>query len=385
MHSDTAFREGFTRAARAIAEWLRQRESGLVFSIDIGGSAFDAIVSSAATLSNNEFVAAPSRLRHRAVLIDRGQSINTSDVFAMFGKHDGHLEAAEESDYWDNEAVSQTRSIDSWLEGRSRPNLIHLGDPELLIDHIEGATSVLEAQRPLVTLYPVGQDRTKLLSLLAALKYTVVDLSLQTVCNDGALSPADFGWIALPDEREGSCVLNRQVEDRLFGAAAISSSLEYSEALPRLRRSGAVFNLGVSEVPRLKYKVSAAEIVCCSDCYPVEGDGEKLWRWLGPRPHSRIAVPCPLPGSYFIELAAIGASAAERLSECRVLAEGKEVRTSTTKVAEGKLNFVAHLDWSKYAGYLEIGLINLGCRRPTGNDPRTLRLCVDSVAVSPCN
>jgi hypothetical protein len=128
----------------------------------------------------------------------------------------------------------------------------------------------------------------------------------------------------------------------------------------------------------------AAEIVCRSDCYPIEGDGEKFWRWLGPKPNSRIAVPCPLPGSYLVEVAAIGGSAAERLSDCRVLAEGKEVRISTDKVAEGKLNFVAHLDWLKYAGYLEIDLINFGCRPPTSADPRSLRLCLDSVAVSPC-
>jgi len=385
MHSDTAFREGFARTARAIAEWLLQRQPGLVLSIDIGGSTFDAIVSSAASFSNNEFVAAPSQLRHRGVMFDCGQSINASNVSTMFGKYDGYLRGNGESHYWNNGTLSQTRSIDSWFEGRNRPNLIHLGDPELLFDHIEGAASVLESQRPLLTLYPVGQDRTKLLSLLAGLKYAVVDLSLRPVRDAGALSPADFGWIALPNEREGSSVLEGNVEGLLFDSAAAWSPLEYSEALPRQRRSSAVFNLGVSEVPHLKYKVAASQIVCCSDCYPVESDGERSWRWLGPRPHSRIAVPCPLPGSYVIELAAIGASAAERLSDCRVMAEGKEVRTSTTKVADGRLNFVAHLDWQKYAGYLEIDLITFGCKLPTDTDTRTLRLCIDSVAVSPCN
>jgi hypothetical protein len=385
MHSDTAFREGFARTARAIAEWLRQREPGLVLSVDIGGSTFDAIVFGAANFSNNEFISAPSRLRHRALMLDRGQSINPSDVSTTFGKHDGYMQDNEQSDYWDEGGKLQARSIDSWLQGRNRPNLIHLGDPELLFDHIEGAASVIRSYRPLLTLYPAGQDRTKLLSLLAALGYTVVDLSLATVRDAGALSPTDFGWIALPEEREGSRVLAGEAEDRLFDAALTWSPLEYSEALPRQRRSSAVFNLGVGEVPRLRYKVAAPEIVCCSGCYPVEADGEKFWRWLGPRPHSRIAVPCPLPGSYIVEVAAIGASAVERMRDCRVLAEGKEVRLSTDKVVEGRLNFVAHLDWLKYSGYIEIDLITLSCRSPTGTDPRTLRLCLDSVAVSPCN
>ncbi|HLY04346.1 MAG TPA: hypothetical protein VKR31_01220 [Rhizomicrobium sp.] len=368
-----------------MAGWLQQRPPGLVFSIDIGGSTFDSILSSAATFSGNEFVPAWSLLRHHALMVDRGQSINASDMSAVFGKYDGHMLTDKESDYWTNGGVYQTRSIGSWLEGRARANVLHLGDPELLFDHLEGAAPALETQRPILTLYPAGQDRTKLQSLLSWFKYTVVDLSLRPVGKATANSPADFGWIALPNEQEGSAGLSlaSDVESDGFDGLAWNR-LDYGEALPRQRRSSAVFNIGVSELPRLARTFSASEVLCSSGSYPVEGDGETFWRWLGPGASSQIALPCSLPGSYQVEIAGIGASAAERLALCRVLVEGREVRTSTSRVTEGKLEFIVHLDWAKYTGHIEVTLISFGCRPPTESDPRTLRLCVESVAVSPC-
>ena len=383
MRYEVIFREAYARAARAMAEWLRQRTPGLVFSIDVGGSTFDSILSSAATFSNNEFVPASSLLRHRALMLDRARSINASDVSIVFGKHDGYMRANEGSDYWTNGAVHRTRSIGSWLEGRARANVIHLGDSELLFDHIEGAASVLESQRPIVTLYPAGQDRTKLLSLLSGFRYTVVDLNLRPVRSTAASSPADFGWMALPDEQEGSRIPDVVGDVQSFDGPAASTHVDYGEALPRQRRSSTVFNIGVSELPRLTRTFSASEILCSNGCYSMEGD-EKFWRWFGPSPDSRVVLPCPLPGSYQVEITAIGASVAERLALCRVLVEGREARTSTNRVAEGKLEFVAHLDWVKYTGHIEVTLITFGCRPPTDSDPRTLRLCVESMALSPC-
>lgn len=384
MRSEVIFREAYAKTARAMAQWLRERPPGLVFSIDIGGSTFDSILSGAATFSNNEFVPASSLFRHHALMVDRAQSINASDVSTVFGKYDGHMLASEESDYRTNGGIYQTRSIGSWLEGRARANVIHLGDPELLFDHIEGAAPALESQRPIVSLYPAGQDRTKLLSLLCQFKYTVVDLNLRPVGNAAASSPADFGWIALPDELEGSRIAEIANEVQLFNGPSAWPHLEYGEALPRQRRSSTVFNIGVSEQPRLARTFSASEILCCSGCYSMEGDGVKFWRWLGPDSSSRIALPCSLPGSYQVEIAAIGASAAERLAQCRVLVEAREARTSTSRVTEGKLEFVAHLEWGNYTGHIEVRLITFGCRPPTDSDPRTLRLCIESAAVSPC-
>ena len=383
MRYEVTFREAYARTARAIAGWLQQRPPGLVFSIDIGGSTFDSILSSAATFSDNEFVPALSLLRHHARMVDRGQSINASDVSTVFGKYDGHMHPNEGSDYRTNGRIYQTRSIGSWLEGRAKANVLHLGDPELLFDHIEGAAPALETHRPILTLYPAGQDRAKLLSLLAGFNYTVVDLSLRAVGRAAASSPSDFGWIALPNEREGSPGPELASEMQ-FDDPSASSRLDYGEALPRQRKSSAVFNVGVSEFPRLARTFSASEVLCSDGSYPVEGDGEKFWRWLGPGASAQIALPCCLPGSYQVEIAAIGASAAERMAHCRVLVEGREVRTSTDRVTEGKLDFVVHLDWLRYTGHIEVTLITFGCRPPTESDSRTLRLCIESVAVSPC-
>jgi hypothetical protein len=50
---------------------------------------------------------------------------------------------------------------------------------------------------------------------------------------------------------------------------------------------------------------------------------------------------------------------------------------------EGEMQFPAYVDPADYQGYLEIDLINSGSRPPVGDDLRTLRLCIESIAVSP--
>jgi hypothetical protein len=254
-----------------------------------------------------------------------------------------------------------------------------------LLDHLQGAAAVIVSQRPIVTLYPAGHDRATLLSLFSDFEYTVTDLHLRPILDTGGTSLPAFGWIAVPNEREGASISQAEAENEAFDPDFRAGQTAYSEALPRQRRIGSVFGLGVDETPNMTYRISASEMICCGDCYPFEADGQRSWRWLGPRSCAKIAVPCPLPGRYSLEVVAIGASAPERLAECRVLAEGSEVRASATKAAEGKLNLVAHLNWAHYAGYLELELIIFGCRPPSGADRRTLRLCVESIAVSSCN
>ena len=382
MNSDMGFQEGYARCARAVAGWLRRRPKGLVLSIDIGGSVFDSIALNAATFSNNEFLAAPSFIRHRARMADARQSIRSSDASIVFARFDGCMKINATDDYWDDDDLEwQVRSIDSWLGGRGETNMIHFGDCELLFEQIHGAASVLTSQRPLITLYPGRQNRHEILSLVSQLDYSVVNLGLEPVHDADIASPMDFGWIALPGESCSSSSAEAVVQ---FGeGCTIDDQFAYSEASPRQRRSSEVFNLGVNAAPQLTYTVGASEMICRSNGYPVESDGEKSWRWLGPRSQSRIVIPARLPGSYIVELAAIGSSAPERLADCRVLVNGREVQKSTNKLSEGKLNFVAHVDWASYTGSMELDLIIFSCRPPHPNDPRTLRICVASIGVRP--
>lgn len=383
MNSDMGFQEGYARCARAIAGWLRRRPKGLVLSIDIGGSVFDSIALNAATFSDNEFVPAPSFMRHRARMLDARQSIRSSDASIVFARYDGCMKMNAADDYWDDDDPDwQVRSIDSWLGGRSRTNMIHFGDSELLFEQILGAASVLTSQRPLITLYPGRQNRHEILSLFSQLGYAVLNFGLEPADDGNTASPMDFGWIALP--RESGSSSSTETSIHFAVGCIIHNQFAYGEASPRQRRSSEVFSLGVNATPELAYAVGASEMICRSNCYPVEGDGEKFWRWLGPRPHSRIAIPARLPGSYVIELTAIGSSAPERLADCRVLVDGREVQKSTGKASEGKLNFVAHLDWANYTGSMELDLIIFSCRQPHAGDPRTLRVCVASIAVRPC-
>ena len=144
-----------------------------------------------------------------------------------------------------------------------------------------------------------------------------------------------------------------------------------------------VFGLRPGDTPELTYKISAAELICCNDCYPMESNDEKSWRWLGPRARSRLGVSCPLPGNYSFTVNAIGSTASDRLAKCRVVVEGREVRTLTAGLPDGTIQFFAYLDPSDYQGYLEIDLVIEGFRPPAGSDSRTLRLCIDSIEVSP--
>jgi len=391
MNFASGFTSAFARADRAIGSLLESGGPGLILSIDIGDSLFDFIASNAATSDGFSFLRSPSLIRYRSRLCGLGPLPKPAAVIdepVLFGRIDGHMRITDRNDplesYGPQVSEVATRCIDSWAAGRPSLQFVHFGDPDLILDQIAGARETIARDRPIATLYPAHQSRAGLLSLLGSLGYEAFDLSCRRVSADRCDPATDFGWIAVPEEKHAA--IAAVAIDPHSGEGDLRATpwklVADRAALPRQRRSRAVFGLSASgALPQAK-TIHAGDIVCITDCYPLETEGSHIWRWLGPRPRSRIAVPCPLPGVYRTELAVLACQVENGASDCRIIVEGREVKASTSASMPGTIEFVGHLDAANYAGYMEVDIVSMGQLVPAGNDPRTLRLSLQSITVS---
>ena len=278
------------------------------------------------------------------------------------------------------------RSINSWSENRPPLSLIHFGDAPLLLDQMRGAQATVARDRPLITLYPpaTSEGRSAVLSLLKDAGYMVHDLQGHPAGD--AVRPGSWGWIAVTPEVWNALSLD-------YGASADNGTqsswaieqMENAEVPLRQRRSGEIFGLGRIAPPQLARTVPVSEIVCVNDCYPMETDGKSSWRWLGPQSRSRLAVPCAFPGIYRFDVAIVSCRTPGGLGGCRVLVDGREVAVAAQGEERGRLGFVGRLDAVDYAGYAEIDFVNREPPPPAGSDPRTLRINLGAIGISPCH
>ena len=392
MNSESLFGQVCARTTRIVATALERAPAGAILSIDIGGSFLDRLAWSAAMAFRCDFAAFPSLLRYRSRLWDYRHPLKPADVArepAMFGRCDGWLQSFDDAGSWRNYSLElgniAVRSVDSWSEHREPVRLIHFGDVPLLADQIRGAEMTLARNRPVVTLYPPSApaERITVLSLLKDADYKVCDL--QGLPVGDAAKPGSWGWIALPYQAWDELAANDTTDsdDAQFFSAI--EQMENSDVPPRQRRSGEIFGLGRIAPPQLARTIPVSDIVCVNDCYPLETDGKSSWRWLGPQSRSRVAVPCAFPGAYRFEVAVVSCRAPGGLAACRVLVNGREVATTAQGEDRGKLGFVGRLDAAGYTGYAEIDFINRQVPPPAGSDPRTLRINLGAIGISPCH
>ncbi|HEY5049174.1 MAG TPA: hypothetical protein VII49_14250 [Rhizomicrobium sp.] len=390
MRSESSRPTAHVVADRILGALLQSGDPGIVVSIDIGGSFFDFVARNAAESARHLFVAAPSLLCHRSRLNDRGIMPIASDIVAepfLFGRIDGMTRIDREGEvaagYAPRVQEFSTQSIDSWRATRRPLRHIHFGDPWLMQDQLAGATNTLATDRPTLTFYTKSQNRNLLLSRLTQDGYRILDLSGSPVQGAASSADIDFGWLAVPVEKYADD-LDRLDPDAGKGFerdvfSQWQQALDHS-AMPRQRRSGDV--LGLPAV-RLARTIPASEIVVERESYPVESDGTNSWRWIGPRPRTRLAVPCAFPGIYQAEIAIIASRLLGGLAACRIIVDGREVQTEIHGVEEGRIRFIAQMEARNYAGYLNVDLVSLGAVAPAENDPRTLRLNIQSIAISP--
>lgn len=382
---DHGFRQAYAFADGLIAASLAATDGdGIALSIDIGGSLFDLIARHRATKYGIPFSRFPTFLRHRSLRRRDGPSSQVASVLAepeMLGRCDGSMRIVDEADamgsYGTSMFETSTRSIDSWCNSRPPLRLIHFGDTELLRDQLAGARDTMERDAPIVTAYTSGTDRGGLLSLLVERGYAAVDLTGQPVEPDLA-GRADFGWIALPRERleAGLSVVGRGADQTMFTEW---KQTMVRNAVSRQRQSSAVFGLP-ADAPELVTTISAEDLIADGNCHGAETDGRIVWRWLGPRPRTRIFLPCPLPGIYRIEISVMSPRLAGGSAEYRVLVEGREVRTEITG---NTICVVGQLDEKEYTGFLTVDLVSLGAPISIGKDRHNLRMSIQSVTVSP--
>ncbi|HEY3638817.1 MAG TPA: hypothetical protein VGK90_11770 [Rhizomicrobium sp.] len=395
MNTESLFGVSCARAARIFAAVLDAGPTGTILSIDVGGSFFDRLAWGAAIAFGCEFSSFPSLLRHRSRLWDYKYPIKPVDVARepiLFGRCDGWMQSFDEAGLSRSYALDfgkvAVRSIDAWTATRSPIRAIHFGDAQLITDHIRSAEATLIRERPLVTLYPPtdASSAAEVLSLLEGMGFRVFDLGGQPVTRATGSSSTDLGWIALVRD-----MWDALPADIFSGADATAQSPwagEQTEILGvplRQRRSGEIFGLGRIAPPQLARTVSAAEVVCMNDCYPVETDGKSSWRWLGPQARSRIGIPCVFPGTYRFDISVISCRTPGGIAGCRVLVGGREVVTAVEGEERGKLSFVGRLDAAGYAGYTEIDFVNRGAPPPAGSDSRTLRINLGAIEIAPCH
>jgi hypothetical protein len=383
----------YTVPAKIIESLLECREPGLVVSVDVGGSLFDVIAENAAKVANCKFVSSHSLLRHKAMLGDVGGQLRVATVLAepvMFGRVDGWLRDGDAGDPFDSYSPRcdkvATQAIDSWSADRPPIRLLHLGDPDLAIDQLLGARQTIRRDRPILTFYTTRLEKPKVLGVLEALDYSVFNLSGKLAKTADPNPVTDFGWIVVPAELQDdvSAAVAQAVNARDHGPSAWDIEMDRC-ALPRQRRSAGIFGLlsGASRPLPLERMISSEEILCLNDSYPLESAGDHSWRWLGPRPRTRLAVPCPLPCPFVIKLNVTGCKLKGGLAECRVIVEGREVLAEASDSSAGLLTFAASVEPENYAGYIEVDVVSAGALLPAPGDPRTLRLCLESIAVSP--
>lgn len=386
MSSQGFFLDTYDRVSRVVGMLLNESGSGIALSIDVGGSFFDLIASNAAGAAGQEFVQAPSLLRYRSQLWDNRFTSRASDILAepvMFGRADGKLQTIDEAGVLRGYVMSggdvSTRSLDSWIVGRAPLRFIHFGDTSHALDQIEGARGTLARDRPIVTTYPTSSSKSELLSAFATLGYVGYNLELRPLTQESIGNRSDFGWIFLPDEVCGV------VDDLSFtGDDATGPERRVLDlyATVRQRRSVELFGIHTVEPPQLGRTIPISDIVCCNDCYRVESDGTLSWRWLGPRPRSRIAVPCAFPGAYAFELDVFKCRMKDGLQDCRIFVEGRETSTSVEGVERGKIRFAGYLDAEQYEGFVSIDIISPGTLPYIGSDRRILRTSISSIAAS---
>ena len=378
-------------ADRLIGELLRQEAPGLVLSIDIGGSLFDVIARNFARSMRHKFVGSPSRWRHRAERRSRSLRPRAADVVTesvFFGRVDGTLSqedvAVSFETYGPRTGEYVGRSIDSWGEHRPTLRLIHFGDPGLTLDQLAGATGTIGKDRPVLTFYTSGLEREALLAELERFQYRVWDAGSHAVTRTGADALEDFGWIAAPAEKIGGATA---WPADLQGSAAFAPSrwqeIMERNASPRQHRSPALFGLQTAGL-QLSRKIEAGDVLAEDDCYPTESEGETFWRWLGPRPQTRIAIPCVLPGAYDVDIGILASHLNAELGGCRIIVDGREVRTAASGATTGTIRFTGQVDSRSYTGYMPVELISPGGIARAGNDPRGLRLSIQSISVAPC-
>jgi hypothetical protein len=394
MNSETRFVELYLRAAGILSSVLTAGPPGALLSIDIGGSFLDCLASAASEEYGHEFRRFPSLLRYRSRVWDQRQPSKPADVIrepAVFGRADGWLQVFEETGASGSYALElgkvTVRSIDSWSDGRNPPRLIHFGDVELIADQIRGAATTLRRYRPIVTFYPPApaRDISELLLLFEELDYRILDLNGASLSGNEDVQPGSFGRIALPDEKWQELLSENCGFDSEQQFSARIEQLAGYDILPRHRRSSEVFGLGRIVPPALAGKIAVADQIVRNDCYPMESDGKNSWRWLGPRARARVALPCACPGTYRFETAVLSCHTEGGLGACRVLVEGREVATCVQGEDRGSISFVGHLDAAGYAGYVEIDFVTRGTPAQAGADPRTLRINLGPISITPCH
>ncbi|HTU32801.1 MAG TPA: hypothetical protein VMF66_03250 [Candidatus Acidoferrum sp.] len=387
------FESAFGLADIILEALLRNDNPGLVLSIDIGGSFFDVVATNAAEAVGWEIVRSPTFLSWRAYLESMPKQMRAANVIAepeFFGRVDGFLRSSGPADPIASDETGRepvpTRSIDGWMAGRPPLRLIHLGDTELNADLLAGATATIVRDRPVLTLYSARQDRAALLSRLDSLGYQTLDLTARPVQAEKDKTFEEFGWIAVPREKQTIIQeATATIHERLSSSSVWE--LEHDAglpALPRQRRARSIFGLPLSAFMALGKSIPAKDIISISDVYPLESENGHSWRWLGPRPCSRVALPCPAPGRYNIELEILGSQLENKLADCRVIVEGREVVATASDSLPGGIAFVGQAEAADYAGYLEVAVVSAGkVLPPARNEPRTLRISVRSIQVSP--
>lgn len=395
MNADLYFTRVYAHAARAIRTVLEGEPPGLVLSIDVGGSFFDCIALDIAGAMGHRFVQAPSLARYRSRIFDYRMPLKPADIVdepVLFGRVDGWMHVSDDAGaakaYCPGGPAVATRSVDRWMIGREPLRLVHFGDTAGQMDHVAGAAETIQRDRPVLTFYPPsGPERSQLLSQMENCNYRVLNIGGDTIDVQRAKRALDFGWIAVPAEKQAAAAAGTA---ELNGGDADVDSAMFSKhelarhAVARQFRSSAVFGLNEVGPPELRRSVPAEDAIVGNDCYPVESDGDLTWRWLGPRPRSRIAVSCPFPGTWRFEVAVLSCRTPEGIGGCRVLVEGQQVSTSCQGSDKGTIAFIGHLAPSGYRGYAEIDFVNAGFPPPAGADPRVLRMNVSSIQVAPC-
>ena len=348
MSPESTYISAYLLADRIIASLLDATPEGLVLSIDLGGSLFDAVARNSARSSLHNFVESPSLARSRSNQRGRGTQPGPADIIdepVVFGRIDGVMRLEERIEihsrsyapHLDEIAI---RSIDNWADNRPEIRHIHFGDPGITMDQLAGAADTLARRRPTTTFYTSGLDRSRLLSLLELNGYRALDVGANDVKCEASDSMTDFGWIAFPSERQAE-VLSALPDETTGG---IAQFFEWQDVIQRnapvrQQRSRAVFGLPAHALP-LGHKFATSEIIIEDDCYPVESDGTNSWRWLGPRSRTRLIVPCAIPGIYQLEITVIASHLRNGLGGCRVLVEGREVRATIHGIDEGTIRFV---------------------------------------------
>jgi hypothetical protein len=394
MSAESNYLSVYGRTGQMIDALLRGEPSGAILSIDIGGSFFDLIARELARSNGYQLFHSPALTRHRADMLARSSPITPQRVIAespLFGGVDGSLCLVDDlvavESYSRRFEVLSTRTIDSWSRQHSTIEYIHFGDPLLVLDQLAGAEETLARDRPVVTLYPAGVNRSELYLCLEHYGYKTLDLNARSVLANTMDVRAGFGWIAIPAEKQSDAIA--KLGDRKLTTFSDNDFTEWQHVMDlnsaqnrRLSRAELGPPAGMPPVVQI---IEAGEIIAAHDCYPAESDGVRTWRWLGPRPRSRLAVPCAMPGVYQVEFRIMASLLQGGLKGYRVFVEGREVEAIVNGTSDGTIRFTGRIDARDYAGYMTIDLVSLEEASHIQGESRLLRMNLESIAVSSCH